>query len=246
MKFDLNKSTEALQFNLNKRGSGEIKPCQVTVTMDVSGSFEDEHENGYTQQLLNRLVPFTMLFDKDKTIDMFAFASEATRLKELTVSNYDNYIRNRVINCNGYGWGTDYGNAFKLLLSETNSGGVSDSSDKPKGFLGRLFGSKQEVVVETVNTKDDRYLHFFITDGEPNRGCDGSLILQQLLGNNPKAFVVFISVGDREIKELQQYKTGNQTSYFNLTVEQLHQLEHASDDDLFDKIITEQMTRWMN
>lgn len=244
MKFDLNKSTETLKFNLDKRGAGEIKPCQVTVTMDVSGSFDDEHRNGYTQQLLNRLVPFTMLFDKDKTIDMFAFASDATKLDELNMSNYESYIRSNVIGCAGYGRMTNYGKAFKLLLDNDNHGSKVESSPS-KGFLGRLFGSKQEVVVDTSSSKDDRYLHFFVTDGHPSDD-GGSRILSKLLSENPKAFVVFISVGRSEIKELQQYKKGSQTSYFNLTVDELRNLEHASDDDLFDKIITDQMTKWMS
>lgn len=75
--FPLEKATQSLSLELKKRDVDKIIPCQVKLAMDVSGSFEDEHGEGLTQNLLNRLVPFAMLFDKDGVIDSYTFSHVA-------------------------------------------------------------------------------------------------------------------------------------------------------------------------
>eukprot|EP01030_Chromulinospumella_sphaerica_P021594 gene21594-21544_t len=55
---DLNKSQQALVLNLAKVGVTETPQVNVAFVMDVSGSFDDEHREGVTNDLLTRLIPW--------------------------------------------------------------------------------------------------------------------------------------------------------------------------------------------
>lgn len=249
MQFELTKATEALKFELNKREVDSILPCQVKLAFDVSYSFEDEHRNGYTQQLLNRFVPFAMLFDKDKTLDSFVFASEEEQLVDVTERNYADYVRKTIMRSNSYGGGTAYLPVLRHMLENDNTANpVAEAAEAVTGLFGRLFGKKKEPVVQVgqVSAKSaDKNLIFFVTDGE---AADQSRAQQYLNATMPdgKNFIVFISIGHRDFNFfVDNYKDTEYSSYFNLTPSELRNLEKMSDADMYDLILTPQLIEWM-
>src|SRR5574344_1745223 len=147
------KKAEALQLVMQKHDANSVYPSQVHVAMDVSGSFDDEHRNGYTQELLNRLIPFAMLFDKDKTVQCVAFGSSAEALVDIDSSNYQDYVKNQIMLSRPYNSGTNFAAAFKVLLDSTTTLVPVESRKETRqverpstSFLGRMFGR-----TETVN-----------------------------------------------------------------------------------------------
>lgn len=230
LQFNLEKSTSALSFTLDKKQVGTINPCQVTFINDVSGSFSDEHEDGYTQVLLNRFVPFAMLFDKNKTMESFAFSSRAEKLKDITASNYQSYIQKQVIGCNVYNGGTRYHTAIELIVDE-----LKQSSG---GFLGGLFGKKSSL---------EKYLHFFLTDGESQSEAQDLRIINDLLSREGNHFIVFLSVHHRKLDFLEHnYGDHQYTDYHNFTKQELKNLENVSDEELYEMLLSKQLIEWVN
>lgn len=253
IKFNLEKSTQALSFELKKHNVDKIVPCQVHIAMDTSGSFRDEHQAGYTQQLLNRFVPFSMLFDKDKVLDSVSFACNAYELPEITEKNFSNYIQKHVPYQRG--GGTDYAKAFEVMLASTKNTPKTQQVTREvtkaaSGFLGKLFGKKvTETVVDTVATPtsytEDKHLFFFVTDGEPNSETEAARVLDSLMKDN--VFIVFLSISNRPVRFLDRFAKEPYASYINFTPSELRNLENVTDEELYGKLLASpQLVAWMN
>ncbi|MGT2467576.1 hypothetical protein ACVOMV_25960 (plasmid) [Mesorhizobium atlanticum] len=57
IQLDLHKSARNLRLSLDKAGVAAGIRAELVFIIDVSGSFEHEHEEGTTSLLLQRLVP---------------------------------------------------------------------------------------------------------------------------------------------------------------------------------------------
>lgn len=252
LKFDLVKPTEALSFVLQKNNVATIVPSQVHLAFDVSFSFHDEHSAGYTQQLLNRFVPFSLLFDKNKTLDSYVFATGCEKLDDINESNFSDYVKKHIQKSNSYNGGTSYLPIFKLLVSSTNNSAPAPV-ERPSapGFFGRLFGKSQpvEYPAPTVQTTDpeEKHLVFFVTDGAASDQERAKEFLDSTLKTVSNPYFVFISIGDKEFKFFKDnYKTTSYSNYFNLTADQLKGLSGVSDESLYEKIISPSLADWMN
>lgn len=219
----MQKSVDSLNLALKKLNISEINPCQVKLAMDVSGSFVYEHENGYTQLLLNRFVPFSLVFDKDKTLDVCAFSHTADVLTDLNEYNYENYITENVMTSNSYHGGTEYTPPLKALL------------EKKRGFFSKLFGGS--------TPKQEKTLLFFITDGEASDQTKAFNYIKENINEN--TFIVFLSIGNSEYPFFSSnYKDGKHTHYFNITNNQLQNIKDYSDEEVYNMIISDNLAKW--
>lgn len=231
IQLEMTKRVESLQLVLEKCNVKQIKPCQVKLAMDVSSSFDDEHRNGYTQLLLDRFVPFSLIFDKDKELDVVSFSNGAKRLESLTEYNYQYYIKNVVMNDSNYGGGTMYMPPMKLLLEGKTP------TESIKGFFSKLFKSK-----DTPENKD-RDIIFFITDGE---AFDSNEFIGYMDNNvTDSNFVVFVSIG-KNINTFSKYTNKKNTHYFNISIAELRSLRNMTDEQMYNLIITDKMVEWFN
>lgn len=243
--FSLEESVDFLNICLEKRDVTEIKPCQVNLTFDVSVSFDDEHRLGYTQQLLNRFVPFAMLFDKDQTLGSFVFSNIAEQLKDINATNYSDYVNRVIRNSNSYNGGTKYVPIFKMLIDECKGTVVQQVAQKTQGFFSRVFGRQQEIG-EYV-TVVDKHLHFFVTDGEASDQTQAKLLLDELMAQNKNCYFVFISIANREMSFLKDsFANTDYSDYINFTVDELINLKNVHDNDLYEMLLTDTLIDWMN
>lgn len=232
MQFNLEKSTQALQFELKKRDVGTIIPCQVSVTFDVSASFYNQHHNGYTQDLLNRFVPFAMLFDKNHTLDSFVFGTGVEQLEDINEHNYSSYIRNYVRRSGIYNSSTEYAPIFKELCK------LSQKTSKPS-MMNRLFGHQEK-------QSGDKYIHFFVTDGEAYDQSEALKTFHNLTRGTDKTFFVFISCSQNKLQFLQENFDNQQySSYINFNLKQMENLGNMSDEDLFELLLSDNLVKWM-
>lgn len=74
IQLDLHKSAKNLRLSLDKAGVGAGIKAELVFIIDVSGSFEHEHEEGTTSLLLQRLVSYGMVLDPDGQVDVFTFS----------------------------------------------------------------------------------------------------------------------------------------------------------------------------
>lgn len=234
---NLNLSKDNLVLELTKQGVEEIIPCQVSFQLDVSGSFHLEHLQGHTNNLLNRIIPFALLFDKDGVLDMFSFSHESKKLTPVTDKNYNGYITKEVMNQNNYnGWSTNYKPAFKHLV-ENGYKEVEVGSD---GFWSGLF-KKKNIEKESIG----KHLSFFVTDGIPTDGYEALDYLN--LNMNDEHFIVFISVGEGEMNYLNKnFKNKTNTDYFALSHQDLRDLSSKSDEELYRMFLSGSLVDWMN
>lgn len=162
LSLNIQKSKAALSLQLQKAGFVTPPVVDLTVVMDVSASFEDEHQDGITTDLMARLIPWGMTFDPDKKLDVITFsngANHVSRTPPITADNYIDYVKNHIIDkVPGWNGGTDYSYAIEESLRDS---GWLDNGQKKAGFLGRLFGAK-----DTPAREKKRSLVVFITDGD--------------------------------------------------------------------------------
>ena len=109
---NLEKSRAALKLSLEKKGVVTPPRMDVGFALDVSGSYEDEHRDGLTNDLLTRLVPWALTFDPDAKLDLATFSDGergVVALPAVTAANYLGYVNRHVIDrVDGWCGGTDY------------------------------------------------------------------------------------------------------------------------------------------
>lgn len=257
--FDLIKPKEKLQFVLEKHNVKQIIPCQVHLAFDVSYSFRDEHAAGYTQQLLNRIVPFSMLFDKNQTLDSYAFSDCAEVLDDINLSNFNNYVNSHIRRSRCYDGGTNYLPIFRMLVESagpteicTPQPSIQIPVEKKASFFGKMFGKFDTVeiieqkVPDIISLEQEKHLVFFVTDGEAFDQEEAKEYLDEILKTLSNPYFVFISIADREFNFFKDnYKDTTYSNYFNLTSNQLHNLQNSADEDLYEMIISPSLEQWM-
>jgi hypothetical protein len=242
LQVNINKSVSSLKLCLEK-ASCKILPVDVFIAMDVSGSFHDEHVSGMTNSLLERLIPWGLVFDPDKQIDFYTFSGgdNVTRVKPVTIENYEGFIARDVIyRVGGYGGGTDYAPVIEKI--------VSDCGLLPKkaGFLSKIAGLKDKPA-----SKKPIFL-IFITDGENDDKRETHLLLSKLAGLDTAIYIQFIGVGNGSEQFLKksfwfiealgkEFKNTAFTPILSLSV-----FLNKSDDEINGLLISDELVSWFD
>lgn len=194
---NLEKGKEALKLDLKKRGVENVA-ADLAFVLDVSGSFHGEHLNGDTQALLERLVPWGMLFDPDQKLDVFTFSSGqngAHHAGDITPANCERYIQKNIVNrVPGYGLGTDYGYVIEAVLQNFGWLPTPGTPGKKAGFFGKLLGQKDEPGTTTQSQKR-RSIVLFVTDGENSDHDFCRQVLAAAEKRGDETYFLFIGIG---------------------------------------------------
>lgn len=163
LQLDLNKSAETLRLSLDKAGIAAGIKAELIFDMDVSGSFEHEHEEGTTGKLIARLVPYGMVLDPDGRMDVFTFShgeGSVHHVGTVTPDDCEDYIvRNVIDKVPGWKGGTSYSYALERNLQQF---GWLPAPATGGGFFSRFFGISREAPVAGKK----RSIVIFVTDGE--------------------------------------------------------------------------------
>lgn len=174
LQLDLKKSAKTLRLSLDKAGVAPGLKAELIFDMDVSGSFEHEHEEGTTSKLIERLVPYGMVLDPDGQMDVFSFShgrENAHHVGTVTPNNCEDYIiRNVIDKVPGWKGGTTY--SYVLERNLQHFGWLP--REQSGGFLSRFFGSRDEPAAVKK-----RSIVIFVTDGE-NDAADLDRTIQVL------------------------------------------------------------------
>lgn len=195
LKLDLNKSAQSLRLSLDKAGvSADIK-ADLIFDIDVSSSFEHEHEEGTTSKLIERLVPYGMVLDPDGAMDVFTFArgaGTAHRVGTVRPDEAEGYIlRNVVDKAPGWNGGTTYSYVLEKnlqyfgWLKADEEGGVLQA-------ISRFFGGGAKTPQLREKKKS---IVIFVTDGE-NEDTDEARTMRVLeASQNRGDDVYFLFIG---------------------------------------------------
>lgn len=236
LKLDLEKGKEAIKLSLEKKGIHTVPSADLAFVLDVSGSFHGTHVAGITQKLLERLVPWGMLFDPDQKLDVFTFSdgkNGAHHVGDITPETCGNYIKDKIIDrVPSYGNGTDYGYVLEKVLQ--NFGWLPEST----GFLGRILGR-----MASTQTKR-RSIVLFITDGDNSDMKFCRSVLEESEKRGDEVYFLFIGISHGSFPFLQE--VADRFSNTGLVmIKDLKKFVLKTDEELNDELIGEELVTWL-
>ncbi len=238
MNINLQKSAENFKISLEKKGVEKMPEMEMAVIMDVSGSFEDEHEDGITNNLLTRLVPWGMSFDPDKKVDLFTFSSgpsSAYLVGSVDEKNYVGYIPKNVIKkVPGYNGGTHYSYVLEKAFKHFGWG-----AEEKKGFLGKLFGGGEAI-------EKRRAILFFVTDGEASDNTRAEAVIKKAETENYEVFVVFVGVSNQSVDF--SFLNGLTRVHKNVSFHEIRDIRgfvDKGDSEINDFFLQDKLVKWL-
>jgi len=243
---DLQKRKAAFKLCLEKAGiNPTIANVQFAVTLDVSGSFRREHENGDTTNLVTRLVPWGLVFDPNGQIDMFTFADGNTAYHVGTAdeNNCGTYVRDHIIGkVPGWNGGTHYAPVLRLVAEQFGWGVEKPKARKP-GLIGRIFGAKE---TQAEAPQQDRVLNVLVTDGENDDQRQTMEFLRMAQKQQYGAYYLFIAISrdGHDFPFLQKIADDFGNTHL-VIVDDLPEFVCKSDDDLNGILLGEELIRWL-
>lgn len=253
LSLDPNKSAQRLTLSLQKAGINRAPSSEIAIIMDVSGSFDDEHRDGQTQMLLERLVPWAMVFDPNKQGDVFTFSSgpgSAHHVGTLTLANLDGYIRREIIEGRvpGYGDATDYAYVLELVLKYFGWLPSAAQRAPERGFFGSMFGRKPAAPAAGTPAQKRRSLVFFVTDGDNGRDDKQRTmdVLRASQDRRDEVYFIFIAVSNQGSQFPFLEKIGDafdNTGYVHIP--NLRAFLKASDEQVNEMMIGDELVAWL-
>ncbi|MEY4765505.1 MAG: hypothetical protein RI907_2178 [Pseudomonadota bacterium] len=236
---NLEKSAATLKLCLEKAGVTKLPELELAFILDVSGSFEDEHRKGITNDLLTRLVPWGLTFDPDRKLDVITFSDGEHSVQAVGAVNADNYsgfvAREIIDQVKGWNGGTDYSYALEQALRD-----FGWMAGKQPGLFGRLMGRKAEV------RERKRSLVIMVTDGD-NFDKDRTMsVLRSSEQRGDAIYFLFLGVSNQGSKFPFLEKIGdafNNTGYVG--IKNLRSFVQKSDEELNDSLLTGELKNWL-
>jgi vWA found in TerF C terminus len=241
---DLNKSKQALVLNLRKAGISSTPKIDVAFAIDVSGSFDDEHRAGVTNDLLTRLIPWAAVFDPDQKMEVYTFSNGEKNVNhagDVSVSNHAGFVKREIIGCPGYMGGTDYSFVLGRILEDF--GWLE--KEKP-GFFAKLFQSKQAAADSKTVTTQRQTLVFFLTDGENYDTAKTESLLAASQKRGDGVYFHFIGVSNQTDAFPFIEKMGDQFSNVGFTaINNVRKWVTQADDAINQSLISQELIAWI-
>ncbi len=250
LKLDLNKSASALRLSLDKMGVAPDLKAEVIFVIDVSGSFEHEHEEGTTSRLLERLVPYGMVLDPDGKMDVFTFAGgrqSAYYVGTVTPEDSEGYLVRKVCGrVPGWGGGTTYSYVMERSLRHFGWLPPEDESPSLAGLISRFFG-RTPAAVQAAGQKK-RSVVFFITDGEndPADEARTMLVLQESQARGDQVYFLLLGMCDRGVHFAFIKKVARRfDNTAAVIIKDLEGFVEKSDEELNAELLRPELIGWL-
>lgn len=246
LQLNLKKSAESLRLSLDKAGVGVNIKAELIFDMDVSGSFEHEHEEGTTSRLVARLVPYGMVLDPDGKIDVFTFSngkSHVHHVGTVTPDDAKDYItRNVVGRVPGWKGGTTY--SYVLERNLRHFGWLpAEPDDSMGGIISRFFGAK-----DAPARAKKRSVIIFVTDGEndPTDNDRTIRVLEESESRGDQVYFLFMGACEHDV-DFKLLKTiSKRFSNTGLViVRDLDAFVELSDEELNAQLLGSELLEWL-
>lgn len=259
LQMNMEKSKGALKFALMKAGVPNPPKLAVGVALDVSGSYRDEHEDGSTNDILTRLIPWGLVFDDNGEIDLATFSDGKSHAhfvgESLNAKTYQGYVKRNVIGkVPGWCSGTDYSYVLDKFLA--HNGWKKDATAQPApqektGMFGGLFGSKKPApapVAATVPTVGKDALIVLQTDGDCSREDKArtEALLQEMQDKGYRVYVMFLAYanGSPDFSFLERMADKFSNTGLHV-IRNLSEFVNATDDQLNSWLINDELIAWL-
>lgn len=255
---NLEKSASVLRLALDKAGVVATVQAETAAIIDVSGSFEHEHEEGTTSILIERLVPYCVVLDPDRKMDVFTFSSgehSAHYVGSVTPEDAQGYVtRNIVERVPGWNEGTTYSYVIERALEHFGWKECEEvhRTSQGKGFLWRLLDS----LTEGGHAHGTPHMHekrkslvLFITDGENEKSDEKrtTRVLEESQLRGDKVYFLFIGAcEDRNVKFEFVQRISNRFKNTGLViVRDLEAFVAQSDEELNAALLGPELVEWL-
>ncbi len=243
LQLDLTKSARALRVSLDKAGVGADVKAELILDIDVSGSFEHEHEEGTTSRLVARLVPWGMVLDPDRAVDVFTFshgAGTAHHVGTVTERDAEGFVLKRIVErVPGWKGGTDY--SYVLERNLQHFGWLS--RPEQAGWLSRFLGLAPKA--DVVRPKK-RSIVIFITDGENSDAARTEDILRASEARGDEVYFLFMGACEHDVDFKFLRRIADRYKNTGLVIiRDLDAFVDLSDDELNGKLLVPELVDWL-
>lgn len=222
---DLEKRSQKVTINLEKRGINKIPPVRVGLVLDTSGSAQPMFINGTIQDTVDRILAVAMKFDDNGELDMWHFNTAFARIKTAVKSDYNSYVEKNILKANLKLWG---GTSYAPVLTDVSNFYFPEV--KKGGIFG--FGKKEEVTTPAIC--------FFITDGANYDRNETEALLKSAANKNIYWHMVGVNPNVHEFSFIQEMAD----RYPNVGFTNLNDL-NISDDQLYSDLICDEFCEWI-
>ena len=221
MKIDMSKHTENLEtvlIDMSKTGKIDMSKhtARVAIAMDYSGSMANMFRRGAVQDVITRLLPIALKFDDNGELESWLFSEDFERLEPVTISNYDDYVREVMMNARMSMGGTNYSPVLKDIVK----------------------------YYKNVHPSTTPAFIIFITDGVNWDESETNAVVREL--SNYNMFVQFVGIGNgsnfhylRSLDEMSGRKHDN-TGF--IAVSDMNKMD---DQELYNEMLR-QYNDWLN
>ena len=274
IELDLRKSKEKLTLDLRKAllpkdapvdaPLPELPLVQVGYDIDVSGSYDDEHRAGLTDDITRRIMPWAMALDQDGQGDVFTFSdgeASAHHVGLIDASTCDGYIRRNIIKkVPGYNGCTDYAHVLRLNLEHFGwiepAHPVAASTPKKHWWNA---SKPAEAHASPVALAKQRSLILFDTDGANSDQRQTTALLKEMEEKKYLVYIMFIAYSQGQKKKRGEsdadfakrvfpylWEVSERFSNTGLVViDDIPAWTAQSDDQLNKLFITEELVNWL-
>ncbi|WP_370674345.1 VWA domain-containing protein [Pleomorphomonas sp. PLEO] len=244
LQLNLQKSAKSLRLSLDKAGVRPDFKADLIFDLDVSGSFEHEHEEGTTSKLIARLVPYGMVLDPDGQMDVFTFShgqGSVHHVGTVTPDNCEDYvIRNVFGMVPGWGGGTTYSHVLEANLR--HFGWLPMEAG---GWLSRfLFGASKP-----DHKEKKRSIIIFVTDGEnePADHARATRILEESQERGDQVYFLFVGACEHEGVDFEflQEIAGRFRNTGLVIIRDLDSFVDLSDEQLNERLLGPELLEWL-
>lgn len=236
---------------LEKRGMLRPPPTRVGLGIDGSYSMKRLYHGGVVQTVVDRILAVASRFDDDGSLDAWLFDQESYRLTPATRGNYKAYVDVEILSKFKIDGGTHFRPVMQDILDfyflEIKRPDSPVLPSKP-GFFARLFGASEPTAVPVAPVVQDTpeapkpAFAILIGDGENQDRPQTARLLREAAKNHEQPiYWQFVGIGDESFSFMRQMAD----DLPNVGFCEVRRLDQISDEDLYDRILTQEFIDWV-
>lgn len=228
---DLKKKTRIV---LDKRALPQPPRCRVGLCIDISGSMQNEYQDGLVQATVDRLLAIAGTFDDNGEMEVWTFNQGVSTPPVARASDYGDYVKKAILdNRNVSKWGgTSYAPVMNAVLDAYFRGETVAAAG---GFLGFFKKTEQRPARDTHIPA----LCLFLTDGDNSDEAAAATILRE--AKRYRIYWQLVGMGNdtdfRFIKKMADELPNAGFCHFpNLRI---------SDEAIYETLLTSELCEWL-
>lgn len=223
MAVSLDKKIEAAKVVLTKRQLLTPPQVDVALAIDISGSMQDEYQDGLVQEITERCLALALNFDRDRKLDVWTFNTSTQYVGDVTEQKFEGYVNREILNSSKIKkWG---GTAYSPVL---------------KSVRDKFFGGTVSSIMSMFKKKNTTSPVFlmFITDGDNNDHDEFEKTLKQLRSDN--IYIQMVCIGNDNFSYAKRVADAEP----NVGFCEIRNVKALNDEQMMEKLVSDEFVNW--